>query len=201
MQFSEDDKKRLFGFYNPAIEVYGAGDVRALRWSEYTGQQERFRVLAEVGIEQGVSVLDVGCGFGDLYRYLKEQYADVSYLGLDINPHMIEVARKKYREASFETADFGTWAGGPYDFVLASGALSFKIPNYRDIYFGYIKKMFETARVAVAFNMLDSRHHIDDDTFATYDPEEMHAFCLGLTPRVEMRERYLRQDFTVYLYR
>ena len=121
---------------------------------------------------------------------------------------MIETARKKYPNASFEAVDFGLWpldgtrGKHPiFDFVLASGALSFKVHNYRDVYFGYIKKMFENARVAVAFNMLDARYHIDDATFSTYWPEEMAAFCRGLTPNVEVREKYLRQDFTLYLYR
>jgi trans-aconitate methyltransferase len=201
MQFSEEDKKRLKAFYDPAIEGYGPHDVRALRWSEYEGQQERFRVLCEAGVTDGSSVLDVGCGFGDLYDYLRLNFSNVAYLGIDINPNMIDVARTKYAQALFEVADFGTWDGKSRDYVLASGALSFKIPNYRDVYFGYIKKMFELARMAAAFNMLDSRAHIDDETFATYDPYEIEAYCRGLTPRVELRNGYLRQDFTVYLYR
>lgn len=215
MQFSESDKERLFGFYDPAIEGYGPDDARALRWSEREGQVERFRVLCEAGVADGASVLDVGCGFGDLHQYIAERYRNISYLGIDINPHMIDVARQKYPAASFEAADFGAWpldtlrsdsgqeirGKQQFDFVLASGTFSFKIEQYRDIYFRYIRKMFETTRVAAAFNLLDARHHIDDDIFATYWPEEMYAFCLGLTPRVEMRDAYLRYDFTIYMYK
>lgn len=225
MQFSDEDKRRLHAFYDPAIEWYGPHDARALRWTEYEGQQERFRVLCEVGVSDTSSVLDVGCGFGDLYQYLTGRYAGITYLGLDINPHMIEVGRKKYPGAAFEAADFGLWSPNPpqpdyspeaggyararqdaqskqqFDFVLASGAMSFKIEHYRDVYYGYIKKMFETCSVAAAFNMLDARYHIDNDIFAAYWPEEIYAFCRGLAPAVQLRDRYVRQDFTVYLYK
>jgi cyclopropane fatty-acyl-phospholipid synthase-like methyltransferase len=214
MHFSEEDVRRLRAFYDPAIKSYGPNDARSLRWSEREGQQERFRVLCEVGMRDGASVLDVGCGFGDLYEYLAQRYRSISYLGIDINPHMIDIARKKYPEAQFEVADFGEWLApnhaegttlskveGPFDFVFASGAFSFKIDHYRDVYFGYIKHMFEICRVATAFNMLDARHHIDDDIFATYWPDEMEAYARGLTPRVEVRTQYLRQDFTVYMYK
>lgn len=201
MQFSEEDRERLFGFYDPAIEGYGSHDVRALRWSEWEGQQERFRVLAGIGVADGASILDVGCGFGDLYQYLTDRLRNISYLGIDINPAMITVAERKYPDARFEVADFGEWNGETFDWALASGAFSFKIPHYRDVYFRFIQKMFEHSVQGIAFNMLDSRFHIDDTIFATYDIEEVEAFGRGITPRVEVNNQYLRQDFTVYLYK
>ncbi len=187
-------------FYNPAIEAYGLDDARALRWSSMLQQERRFEALCGVGDFSNASVLDVGCGFGDVYPFLRERYEGVRYLGIDINPVMIAAARRKYPDAAFEISDFGTWEGETRDFAIASGTFSLKIPDYRVVYFGYIKKMFDRTSVAVAFNMLDSRYHIDDEIFAAYLPHEIRVFAATLSAHVEVRDTYLRQDFTVYLY-
>lgn len=201
MGFSEEDKRRLFDFYNPAIELFGPEEARSLRWSEKKQQQKRFEALAAVGKLEGASVLDVGCGFGDLYGFLTGRLTHIDYFGIDINLEMVRVAQEKFPDASFEVADFGAWRGEPRDYCLASGAFSFKIAKHRDVYLAYIRKLFEYSRVAAAFNLLDARYHIDNDTFAAYDPEEIYSFCFGLTEKLYLNDQYLPQDFTVYLYK
>ena len=42
----------------------------SLGWSNYSAQQERFRVIKEIGIESEDSVLDVGCGYGDFSLFV-----------------------------------------------------------------------------------------------------------------------------------
>lgn len=198
--FSEEDKRRLFAFYNPAIDSWGPNDARSLRWTGDMQQTKRFQTLCEVGVHDRASILDVGCGFGDLYHYLASRYPRIHYLGIDINPSMIALARRKYPDAAFEVADFGDWEGSPRDFCLASGAFSFAVADHKEVYFSYVKKMFAYSRVAVACNFLDARSHISDETFAAYDPKEIYDFCRMITPRVKLRDDYLPQDFTAYLY-
>jgi len=55
------------------------------------------------------SVLDVGCGVGELVRYLNE---DVHYFGIDIAPTPIHLARERYAarpHTTFEVVDFRRW--------------------------------------------------------------------------------------------
>jgi SAM-dependent methyltransferase len=192
--------ERMEQFYSEAIDTYGAHDPRALRWSTSSAQIERFRVLAEIGDLNHKSVLDIGCGFGDLWGFLNEEHSLHSYTGIDVLPQMIEVARRKYPDIEFEVADFSTFKGKSIDYVLSSGAFSFKIPNHREIYFESIKKMFALSRIGIGFNMLNSKWHIDNDIYATYDPLDIYKLCGSLTDKLVLRQEYLPQDFTFYLY-
>ena len=200
MPYSNEDKKRVLSFYDGLIEEHGLYNYKALSWSSERSKDIRLEVLCGVGDMEGRSLVDVGCGFGDLYGFLQERYGRFTYTGIDINPAIIEAAQKKYPGVDFEVADFGEFAGEGYDYVFASGALSFKVPDYKKLYFGYIKKMFALSRVAAAFNMLDKKHHIDDDLFATYTVPEVYEFCSALSGKIIIRQDYLKRDFTFYLF-
>lgn len=200
MIYHEKDKNRLISFYDKLIEEYGPYNPKALGWNDEASKNVRLDVLCGVGKINGHSVLDVGCGFGDLYDFLTQHYNDFVYTGIDVNPKMIEAAHSKYPTANFDVIDFGEYVGEKSDYVLSSGALSFKISDYKQFYFEHIRKMFESSRIAVAFNMLNKKYHVDDDTFASYTIPEVYKFCSGLTDKIVIRQDYLLQDFTFYLY-
>ena len=50
-------------------------------------------------------VLDIGCGPGNISRYLLDRVADIDLLGTDLAPNMIELARLNNPEAHFEVMD------------------------------------------------------------------------------------------------
>ena len=57
--------------YKDLFKQYGAKDERSLGWSK-NKQNYRFeRCLRFLKPKCGESLLDIGCGFGDLYRYLQ----------------------------------------------------------------------------------------------------------------------------------
>ena len=58
-------------------------------------QQQRFEILSDIGDLRNKNILDVGCGFGDFYIYLMENFQIHDYIVIDISPGMIEIARKK----------------------------------------------------------------------------------------------------------
>lgn len=68
--------------------------------SDHAGIYEMCRddypqMLAELEKEPFGAVLDVGCGTGAVLALLHEKYPDRRYVGLDLTPEMIEVARTK----------------------------------------------------------------------------------------------------------
>ncbi len=191
----------LLDFYTRLLKVNGPGSPHALGWRDAHSQLSRFAVLASIADLTGVSILDEGCGVGDLYPYLTERFSGVRYTGIDVNESLIQAGKQKYPKANLSVADFSDYQSGPFDYVFSSGALTFKIPNHREVYFGHIKKMFQLAGRGVAFNMLDSARVQEDDTYATYDPLEVHALCRTLTERIAFRHDYSDEDFTFYLYR
>lgn len=198
--YSNADRKRILNLYGRHIKEYGVYHPGAVGWSSEFSKNIRFEILCQISNMDNRSILDVGCGFGDLYNFLAKRYHNFAYQGMDINPAMIEAARARYPEIPFLTMDFGEYQGQRFDYVLASGALSFKVPDYKQLYFGYIEKMFTLSKLGTAFNMLNFDYHRDDDTFATYSIAEVHEFCSSLTKNVVVRRDYLQHDFTFFIY-
>src|SRR5690242_20611090 len=71
--------------YSPESLGWGGGKER---------QFLRFKILCEIGIEKDDSILDVGCGFADLYEYLTITGWSGRYTGVDINGKLLELARE-----------------------------------------------------------------------------------------------------------
>ena len=57
-------------FVNKLVEKYGYS-IKSLDYHSETGQKTRFDIITQVGINDDCSLLDVGCGFGDYFNYLK----------------------------------------------------------------------------------------------------------------------------------
>jgi demethylmenaquinone methyltransferase/2-methoxy-6-polyprenyl-1,4-benzoquinol methylase len=85
-------------------------DSKATSWDqqEIKSQEEISSFISKLPIEEGMKVLDIGCGTGiitgDLYRLSKNEV-----IGIDISSKMIDIARKKYKSNSnikFECGDF-----------------------------------------------------------------------------------------------
>ena len=83
------------------------------------------RLFAEqhIKIKKGQSILDFGCGPGDILEF----FPDVDYLGIDIDAEYIRKAKSKYGDrASFicsELKDIKLNKPNSFDFVIASGVL------------------------------------------------------------------------------
>jgi cyclopropane fatty-acyl-phospholipid synthase-like methyltransferase len=200
MKMTDTDNDRLQAFYTQALEVFGDRDSRSVRWTSRNQQEQRFKVLTYVGNIEGKRVLDVGCGLGELYKYFLKNEIEVEYTGIDIVPEFVEAARKRFPDGHFVYQDIFE-VTEKYDYVLASGALSFKVADNEYYYQQMIAKMYDVAKVAMAFNMLDRREHSDNDTYAAYYSTEVANYCGTLAERVEIVADYIPKDFTVFMYK
>lgn len=200
------DRAAIFDYHRVCLEAFGSGSSAALGWKTARSQTARFEVLAEIGDLDGRSVLDVGCGHGDLRGFLGERFPDVEYLGLEHFEPFLEVAAERYGQlprTRFLLGDFTTAALPEVDYVLASGAL-----GYRSEQPGFaltmIEKLYAACRVALGVNMLahlPDRPGGQEGVLVAHDRDAVVARCRQLAPRVTLRDGYFEEDFTVFLYR
>jgi SAM-dependent methyltransferase len=201
-EFWPEDNERNIRYYTELVEKYGA-DVQALDWGSEQSQRLRFQMLALVGNLDGSRVLDVGCGIGDFFGWLRDCGKSIEYTGVDITPRMIEVARQRFPDARFEVTNLLETRGEEacFDFVFSSGIFYLR----RNEPFEYLKTMvsalYERCRQAVAFNSLSSWASSKAAGEFYADPLETVAFCRTLTPWVVLRHDYHPGDFTIYMYK
>lgn len=197
-----DEKQRIIERYNERLTTLGE-TAQALGWRDSSQQKLRFRLLAEAGALQGTSILDIGCGFGDLLDYLTEAGGkDVRYTGTDLNPALIEVARKKHPAATFHaTTDLSQFADGSQDYVFLSGLFNFKIEDNVGFMRSTVRESFRICRRGVAFNLLGSYVDFKEEHLFYHREQDVFDFAKGLTRFVTLRADYPLYEFTVYLYK
>jgi glycosyltransferase involved in cell wall biosynthesis len=96
----------------------GIGYDLAMR-ALYRGQYARLYADVAERIPAGASVVDVCCGTARLHRDLRDRAG--SYLGLDVNPHLVMAARR--RGARVRRADVRTDPIPPADYVVLCSSL------------------------------------------------------------------------------
>lgn len=193
---TDEDKQKLSSFYMRVLHSYGRNHSMAVHWSSPVTQKLRFEVFENVDNLNGKSILDVGCGVGDFYGFLISGNYKLEYLGIDILPEMIQEARLKYPNGNFEAKQIDE-VEGSFDYIFASGLLSYKVEDYYAKYMKLIETMFNKSRLGIAFNMLKKGEHMEDETFAVYDPKQIIEEMRKLSPKVSLIEDYLAYDFTV----
>ncbi|RZK17146.1 MAG: class I SAM-dependent methyltransferase [Hymenobacter sp.] len=195
------DNAAVFRYHRQRIREYGAGSPGALGWQP-DGQQIRFEVLTQIGDLAHCSVLDVGCGYADLYPFLRQRFAGVQYRGIEQMPELLDLALARYCAAPdiiLRTGDFLREALPLSDYVLASGSLNYRHRHPRFIYQA-IEKLFGSCQRGLGFNLL-CWEPVGGGPLAAYDPADIVAFCKTLAAKVVLREGYRDGDFTVFMYR
>ena len=147
-------------------------------------KQQNYRLMLKLpeltGIPlKGTSVLDVGSGKGDFAPILKS-HGVYSYLGIDINPVILDIARQRHPDEVFLFADLlKDDVGDRFDYVFCSGALTLLLTgmdNY-DFFKQMVKRMWDLSRIGVVINVLtDEKDAINTDLFF-YNPEKVYTIC------------------------
>jgi ubiquinone/menaquinone biosynthesis C-methylase UbiE len=195
---------QIADMYNRGYD-YNPGSVSSLGWSSRYTQTQRFLVLSLVDDLEDKSILDVGSGMGDFYTFLLENQVECEYTGIDISEKMLAHAKKVHPNVPFMFGNVLDLPAKPsYDIVLCSGAFNHRTEEPYPYVFAVITHLFSLCKKATAFNLLSSStppNQQDTETFTYFSPVKILEFCLTLTPYVELRQSYLPNDFTVFLYK
>jgi len=186
--------------YKRGFEKHGQSP-KALHWVSYASQAVRFKhLVADVEIENR-SILDAGCGMGDILPFLYAKADRFDYLGVDMNEDFINIAKKRYSGHSFKVGDpfFGR-TRTKYDVVLSSGVMNHNVKNWLTIRRQMIAALFEQTGDTLAFNMAGGFHYIPPDKKIAYaDAQEIYDYCLTLSPLTSIKTGYSSYDFTIVM--
>ena len=97
-------------FYKKSIEKYGIS-AQGVQWNSDYSQYKRFEILTSF-IKNNIkesSIIDAGCGFAEYYNYLFDNdLKPKSYLGIDCEEQMINLASKRFLNTTFKKKDILT---------------------------------------------------------------------------------------------
>ena len=177
-------------------------------------QTKRFETLLDIGVQEGDSILDLGCGLGHLSEHLEKINLNVNYTGIDTNKWAIEQAHEfkeninspmlgvpkayRFNEATFLHSTIFEICGR-YDWGIASGVFNVGFPKLEML--ETINELLSKAKKGVAFNLLNhADSNFDKDIpmeYEIYTPEEIVSHLKG---DVSIVENYgVTNDFTIYI--
>jgi SAM-dependent methyltransferase len=194
-------KEHLLKIYRESLAEHG-DTPEGVHWRGVT-QRYRFKVLTEIANLETASILDYGCGKGDLFPYLVEQGFRGQYTGFDINPDLLALAHSKYPEVRFEVKDFEEdKVEEQFDYILISGVFNNRLPDNWGMMTSVLRHAFRCARHGVAFNAISTYVNFEDPAMFYANPEEVFRFCVTeLSRDVTLRHDNLPYNYAVYVYR
>lgn len=194
---------RIRKHYVPRITP-GRAHYDILDWAGADTQIARFEVLTKHVALTGKTLLDVGCGLGDLATFLQRKNIPVTYTGVDVVEEMLARAQCEHPKERFVRANVfdpndETLAGEAFDVVFCSGTLNLNLGNNVEFLGQALSSMLRLTRERLVVNFLHICGDYTDPTYFHYDPNEvltaLTPLCCGENP--QLIDNYLPNDFTV----
>lgn len=208
MKLSQENIDKYNELYNSRYQKYGFSP-QTLGW--YTGKQDfRFSVATRDFGEDIRSVLDVGCGFADLYIYFNSIGKDVCYTGIDLNEKLLEEAKRNIEKKALgipkliqgDILDISL--PEKYDAVLAIGITSLLLAgqdNYEYIE-SIIAKGYDLANIVFIIDFCSESFNRKSTKYGfEYDPIRVLQIASKFTKRVALICDYFPTEFMLKMYK
>ena len=192
--------ERILSHYDPRVQD-GREGFEIADWADAQSQHARFDVLVNHVPLAGKSLLDVGCGVGDLLAMLQQRGLNVRYTGVDLSAKIIEAARQRFSgKADFRVAnvfDDPGIAPETFDVVFASGTFNLTLGDNLAFLSHAARRLLELSHEAAVFNFLDDRaaHRVDYCHY--YSLDAVQPILDALPCRTTLVRDYLPHDTTV----
>ncbi|MFC1850767.1 class I SAM-dependent methyltransferase [candidate division CSSED10-310 bacterium] len=189
--------------YRQRWEKYGY-NPKTLGWNKGR-QMIRFAVAFEnVRSEEYASVLDVGCGFGDLFGYLKSQNWPGRYIGVDIVPELIAGAERLFCEknASFHLLDIQQQPLSEQAAMgIALGVFNWKLrQDNMEFIRLMLEQMWDATTEVVVLDFLSNSADIQHEHNFYADPGEILNLARRFSRRVLLYHAYMPFEFQVKIW-
>lgn len=201
-----EDKAKYIERYNDRLKLYGY-HLKTLGWGgDRERQVRRFQVHMEMENffpRKINSVLDVGCGFGDMGDYLRIHYPHVKYTGIDINPSLIEEGRKRFPQLDLRVGEVTEMEPGSYDLVCESGMFNYQLEHQDQV--AYIRKtlgqFFPICRIGISVDFMSTFVDFKQKNAFHMDEFEAIKIAKGLSSRILLRNDYLDYEYCLYVFK
>ena len=181
-------------FYQSAYKKHGI-TARGLNWNSEESQKIRFDIITSFLQDElsTCSIVDAGCGFGDLYFYWQENGLHVkSYVGVDSVKNSIQICTERLPKISFTCKDV-LKDDLPYaDWYIASGTLNI-LNDFQTWLF--LEKILAYSNKGIIFNILEGNKKSENFNYQKKEDIITFAKSKGFTCR--LMNDYLKNDMTV----
>lgn len=192
----------------PEHEMYISHSPKPIGY-ESIEHQKLIYLHTLMGWNVDMSILDIGAGRGDIYKFLNDMYvedemAQIEYTGIELNPTFVHIAADKHNlsllNQNFETLD----EYPPADYIVGCSIFlnkhCYNETDDLERIFNIIDKMYNASNLTVSFNMLSSLcidKQIDDLLYV--NPGFMLDILVSKYTNVTIRHNFSTNMFTIQI--
>lgn len=169
-------------------------------------QLERFISLLTYVKTESFSILDYGCGLGQMSKYIKENFPKSNYLGVDIVEEFISENTSKYDFGRFEIIKDCFDIKNNYDVITAAGVFNLLYvqdqKKHQQIVYDNLSHLFSKSNDVLSVNfMKDEVDFIQEGAFHQNVMDLYNFSKKNLTKRVVVDESYMPYEFTFHFFK
>lgn len=201
-------ESKIINMYTEEIDKYGVEDRKALFWTK-DKQDIRFNILLDERLKlANMSLLDFGCGVGDLKLFLEKNQYNLIYNGCDINNLFIEEAKRKHPDRDFFLIESVKDISKNFDIILVSGTFNLigedDVDKMEEYIYSNLLQLFERTNYMLSVNFLshttDKEYRYDGHFYL--DPMKLYEFAYKhMTKRIKIDTGSLPYEITVKFYK
>lgn len=190
-------------YYTQKVIQHGDSSL-GVDWNSKESQYLRFEQLLKVITKKKFSLLDYGCGYGELINYLNNTDFDCNYHGYDLSEEMIKKAIEKFG-ANDKTKFVSVFPEENFDYTIASGIFNVKLNLASDTeWYAYIIETInlfhKISTSGFSFNALtkySDKEYMKDYLYYA-DPMQLFDYCKrNFSRNVALLHDYNLYEFTI----
>lgn len=198
----KNHKEMIEKFVSKYEEFYNEyGDSSAgVGWFKAEMTDPRFEALTSHIKNNECRVLDFGCGLGAMREWMLERIGNFDYVGIDITPNNVDVAKQKYPDCKFFLGDILTDSSilseiGLVDYSVICGVFTMKIDFSDDDMFEFMKRILKevwsTTTKSMSFNLTSNLVDYKKDDLMHMSFDEISKFVNDeLSRNFEIKAHY-----------
>lgn len=195
---------KLEEYFDERAGLHSDG-LQAVGWKSREAQYNRFRELLKVvDLSAPFSILDYGCGDGELIKLLNSYNLNYEYFGFDSSAQMLGKAQEAYADSKNCTFTNDINKLPVVDYTIASGVFSMKFnfsnEEWKDYMLEKVNQFNSLSRKGFAFNSLTiySDPELMRDELYYADPLFWFDYCKrNISRHVSLLHDYPEYDFTI----
>lgn len=191
-------KEYIIDFFTKRL-IHFKDSPESVGWT-HKGQLLRYEAVLELINPVGKSLLDFGCGKGDFYGFLKKKGIKCDYTGIDINPSLIELAKKNHPEANFYIKDIEEEPlNKTFHITIAIGVFNLAVQNVKISMERCLQRLFEQTNEKLIFTCLNKKTKLRDIGVTYFSIEEIEKIAAKLTKNFNILDKIVEDDLFLIL--
>jgi hypothetical protein len=193
----------VLALYREAFHAFGRCE-KALLWGK-NKQHVRFAALCRSIPNAAATLLDYGCGLGDLATWLRVHRPMVAYTGADALAEFVASNQAALPDLPFFTSATPHGVAGSFDHVVCSGVFNLDPADNHERHWRYVRGTLEAlfAKTRVALHVDFLAHDVDFRQPHAHhqDTAELMRFVEGrLSRRYVLDRSYMPYEFSISIF-